>query len=85
MTLSGPVPPVVEDRGGVGVVLGSFSYVLCQCVGYLVTGSAGVKAEVVGCIVKRVVEQSDCSELVRGLDVSVAEESTVEIGKKLGW
>ncbi len=85
MTLSVPVPPVVEGRGGVGVVLGSFPYVLCKHVGNLGAGGAGVKAEVVGCVVKRIVEQGDCSELVRGLDVSITEESTTEIGKELGW
>ena len=46
---------------------------------------AWVYAEVVGCVVQRVAEQSNCSKLVRGLYVSVAEHSTVEVGEELWW
>ena len=84
-TVSVPVPPVVEDRGGVGVSFGSFPYALCEHIGYVGRWCVWVQPEVIGYVVQRVVKQRNCSELVRGLDVGVTEEPAVEVGEELWW
>ena len=73
MTRSVSVPSIVKYCGCIRVMPGTFSYVLRQHVGDLVSWCIFCVSYMIGCVVKAANEKCDGGELVFGLYVGVAE------------
>ena len=80
-----PVPSIVKYSRCFRVVPGSFPYVLRENVGDLSGRCPWCVSDVVGCVVKAVVEECNGGKLVFGSYICIAEKAAVKVGEQMWW